>query len=158
MRGVTPFLCATISLIVFSSTPVDAESCKLGGSWKLVAFYAEDVATKARVHTYGERPSGYMTVTCDGRFSARAGTALTEPVLSIWEDVARTLIEPAGLVSGVYYWGTYRLDGNKIILRNEEARNTGWTIHDPTDLMWNEVKGTSKNGAIGRGLSDGAGF
>lgn len=122
-------------LMVINSSVMAGESCKLQGLWKLVAFDAEDVTTKVVAHIYGEQPSGYMTMTCGGRFSASAGIAHIEPVKSIWEEVARTLANRAG---------SYRLDGNKIIVRYDKARYEGWVVYYPLDSMSNEGKSESE--------------
>ena len=144
MRGVvTRFLCATICLIVFDSPVVGGESCKLEGTWRLMALHAEDVNTKVRVNIYGERPSGHMTMTCDGRFSAWAGAAQAEPVLSIWEDVASTFARPEGPVDTVYFSGTYLLEGDTIVVRNDKAHYADWTA--PLNLAWKVGKSEFKN-------------
>jgi Lipocalin-like domain len=132
MRSITQMIMsASMSLMIINSSVMAGESCKLQGIWKLVAFDAEDVTTKVVVHIYGERPSGYMTMTCGGRFGASAGIAHIEPVQSIWEEVARTLANHAG---------SYRLDGNKIIVRYDKARYEGWTVYYPLDSTSNQGK------------------
>ena len=64
----------------------------------------------------------------------------TEPVLSIWEDVARWIAESTPLDGAIYYSGSYRLDGTKIIFRSDKVRYEGSTIFDEFDLMWSEGK------------------
>lgn len=135
MRGITWMIIgASISFMVFNS-PVDAgENCKLEGSWRLVSFYAEDVISKAQVHIYGERPSGYMTVTCDGRFYAWVESAPPLAVQSVWEDVAQAIADRRA----IYYSGTYRLAQNSIVIRVDNVQHERWIANDGTALSWTE--------------------
>jgi hypothetical protein len=102
MHGITRMITvAAMSLMALNSPVLGGESCKFEGRWRLVAIHAEDI---------GERRSGYMTMSCDGRFGAWIGTAQSEPIQSIWEDVARTFSDPALPNRATYYSGSYRLD------------------------------------------------
>ena len=44
------------------------------------------------------------------------------------------------LYGAIYYSGSYRLDGTKIIFRSDKVRYEGSTIFDEFDLMWSEGK------------------
>ena len=139
MRGITGMIVsATMSLMVFSSPVIGRESCKLGGLWRLISLDVENVTSEKRVRIYSEYPSRYMTVTCDGRFSAWAGNTQAGPVLSIWEDVGRWIAESTPLDDAIYYSGSYRLDGTKITFRSDKVHYEGPTIFDKFDLMWGE--------------------
>lgn len=141
MHGTTRMiLSATISLMAFNFPVLADENCKLQGGWQLVSFLVEDVATKARNYVYGEHPSGSMRMTCDGRFSAWAGTVPNQPVLSVWDDVGRSLAEESGVLRAVYYSGTYRVHADKLIILVDKVRYEGRTPHDRPYLTWTEAK------------------
>ena len=131
---------ATISLIVSNFPVLAGEDCKLQGGWRLVSLYVKDVATQARNYIYGEHPSGHLRMSCDGRFDAWAGTIPNQPVLSIWDDVGRSLAEESGVLRAVYYSGTYRVHADKLIILVDKARYEGRTLHDGAYLPWKEAK------------------
>ena len=147
MRGITGMIVsATMFLMVFSSPVIGRESCKLGGLWRLISLDIENVTSEERVRIYSEYPNRYMTVTCDGRFSAWAGNTQTGPVLSIWEDVARWIAESTPLDDAIYYSGSYRLDGSKIIFRSDKVHYDGSNIFDEFNLIWSEGKAETEGG------------
>jgi hypothetical protein len=114
-------------LLTTSFAPAD-ETRDLAGAWKLVAFFTEDVQTKAKSHVYGEHPDGFLAITPGGRFYSFATVDWhTVPSRSNRVD-ARS----------IFYSGMYRLDGNKFILSTRVVSNEGWEGTDPFDMSWSE--------------------
>jgi hypothetical protein len=138
MRTKQTSISAAIGLLLLGSPVVADDICKLGGMWRLVSFHSEDVVTKARVNIYGERPWGYLTIQCDGRFYAWAANAQRRPVQSVWEDVAQSISELAAPRRAIYYSGIYSLTDDNMVIRVEKEQHGGWDISDAGDILWNE--------------------
>jgi hypothetical protein len=88
----------------------------LVGNWRLVSFYTEDSQTKQRTNTYGERPTGAIGFTPQGRFFAFATADNRRPAVSVEEQAAayRTIIA---------YTGAWRTDGDRFITKVDVAAN-----------------------------------
>jgi hypothetical protein len=91
----------------------------LAGSWKLISFFTEDVATKQRNNLYGEHPHGYIGITREGRFFGLVTPDQQQPAHTIEEQAAayRTMLA---------YSGKLALDGGKFVVKVDWAWNQEW--------------------------------
>lgn len=97
------------------------------GTFKLLSFYDESVATGKRTNVFGENPRGYLILTRDERIALIHVAASREGPKSL----PPTDTEAAGLFKSMLaYIGKYEIDptpptaaGTKIILRAEIASN-----------------------------------
>ena len=127
---------AAFGLAVFGLPAASADSSKVPGLWKIVAFHTEDVATKAQNRLYGERPIGFMKLETDGRLSAWLASGW--PVQSVWEDVASSFDPQRPAYRAVFYSGQYRLSGGTFLVHIDQAQHEGWVGAEPFDLTWTE--------------------
>lgn len=108
-----------IFLALFSFTSLARANDVLIGNWKLVSFYTEDVQTKQRTNTYGERPSGAIGFTAGGRFFAFA-TADGRKAPQTSEDQA------AAFKTVIAYTGKFKIEGDRFITKVDVAWNPAW--------------------------------
>jgi Lipocalin-like domain len=120
---------AAFGLLLLSAPAFAGDTLKLIGTWKLVAFFTEDVQTKARNHVYGEHPQGYLGITPQDRFFAFA--------TADWRRFAQPPAEEIEFRS-IFFSGKYRLQENKFIIQADTVWNEGWEGPDPFDMSWNE--------------------
>jgi hypothetical protein len=132
------FVRAMLGLSLCASPALSQSAQRIEGLWKLVSFEVEDVQTKARESVYGEQPWGYMQVTANGKFYAWARTQPLRPVESLWEDVARSIGGSEVIYRAVFYSGTHRIDGDKLIVDVDQATNEGPVGAALFDLSWSE--------------------
>lgn len=98
---------------------VDNDKEALVGSWRLVSCFMEDVETKAQKPIWGERPNGYIVLTAGGRWIV-VQTAEGRKAPQTDEDRA------AAFRSMLAYSGTYRTEGNKIVISVDIAWDESW--------------------------------
>lgn len=107
-------------LVAFLSlTPHARANDALLGNWKLVSFYAEDVDTKQRVHSFGEHPAGAIGFTPAGRFFGFV-TAENRKAPQTADEQA------AAFRTMVAYTGQWRVEGDKFITQVDVAWNPAW--------------------------------
>jgi hypothetical protein len=112
-----------LAAIVATGVPVRAENNPLVGTWRLVSFDREIVATKEVVHAYGGHGTGFATYTADGRFislnidSTRKPPAQPTATDSEAIDLYRTMAA---------YAGSYHVEGDTII------------VH--VDIAWDQIE------------------
>jgi len=95
------------------------ERAKIQGVWKLVSYDVEVQATGQKEHLMGEHPTGYAIFTPEGRAMFVVTGEGRKP--------AATVQERAELLNSVVaYTGTYRLDGDKWVVRVDAASNPEW--------------------------------
>jgi hypothetical protein len=95
------------------------------GSWKLVALYRKK-ETGERVTYMGERPSGRITYTEDGRMHAIVvADSRPRPEARPSESDKARLFETT-----VAYSGTYRVEGATVTHSVDVSWNEQWTGHD----------------------------
>jgi hypothetical protein len=87
----------------------------LVGNWTLKSFYTEDQAGQ-RTNTYGERPTGAIGFTPEGRFFAFATADGRKPAQSV-EDQA------AAYRTAIAYTGRWRVDGDRFVTQVDVAVN-----------------------------------
>ena len=95
---------------------------KLAGSWKLVSFFTEDVATRARNNLYGEHPNGYIGITREGTEARFFGLVTPDG-----QQAAHSVEEQAAVYRAMLaYTGKLTLDGGKFIVNVDLAWNRDW--------------------------------
>ena len=93
------------------------------GCWRLVSQHAETQGTNEREHPYGERPFGRLVLLPDGHMIA----------LMVAEDrkEGHSDADQAALFrSMLAYTGTYRVEGDRFIVKVESSWNQEWTGTD----------------------------
>lgn len=90
-----------------AQTPAASAAEQIVGTWKLVSYVGEDVASGARSDVMGPHPSGYIEYGRDGRMIVIiVGTDRKKPAASV-----ATPAEAQALLSSLLaYAGTYTLD------------------------------------------------
>lgn len=92
---------------------------RLAGSWKLVSFFTEDVATKERNNLYGEHPNGFIGITREGRFFGL--------VTPDGQQAAHSVEEQAAVYRAMLaYTGKLTLDGGRFTVKVDLAWNRDW--------------------------------
>ena len=107
-------------LFVIALKPSFAEDrAQVQGVWKLVSLEVEIQSTGQKEFPMGQKPTGYVTFTAEGRvFFVLTGEG---------RKPAETDQERAALLSSlVAYTGPYRLEGDKWITKVEVAWNPEW--------------------------------
>jgi hypothetical protein len=134
---------AVCGLALLTMPALSEEPPRLAGLWRLSAFFAENIETKARTHTYGERPMGYMGINADGGFDAWAMSDLPRldssgpgPVPSIWEIDHSLPLHAAGF-RAILYSGRVRPEGSTLSVSIDKAHHVGF-YPDPIHVLWNE--------------------
>jgi hypothetical protein len=117
---------AALGVTCFALPAGGDEPPRLGGLWRLSAFYAEDIASKERTDIYGPRPIGYMGVDGNGNFDAWAMSA---------EGTSGRLVARRA----VFYSGSISVHGNSAVVRIDKAEHQGF-YPDPIHVIWNEFK------------------
>ena len=133
--------------VAFLTLPVlSDEQPRLAGLWRLSAFYAENIDTKARTHTYGERPIGFMGINVEGGFDAWAmsdwpGRHMinSAPAPSIWEKAAQSLPQYAAGYRAILYSGRLRPEEGALIVGIDKAEHVGF-YPEHFHVLWNEFQ------------------
>jgi hypothetical protein len=68
-----------LAAIVATGVPVRAEDNPLVGTWRLISFDREIVATKEVVHAFGGHAAGFSTYAADGRYMSMIVDATRKP-------------------------------------------------------------------------------
>lgn len=91
----------------------------LVGTWRLVSCFMEDVETKERKPVWGKHPNGFIVLTAGGRWIViQTAEGRKAPLTD--EDYA------AAFRSMLAYSGTYRTEGNKILISVDIAWDESW--------------------------------
>ena len=125
MRRIAAFA-AAIALLATSGMAATAEdlASQIVGVWKLKNIERKELASGKAVKYFGKNPSGYLHFTKGGRWIsegfAEARKVPAAPELSDAERVAlfKTMFA---------YAGTYKLEGDKLILAIDASWNQAWT-------------------------------
>lgn len=125
-RRVTAFALLPASIISLTTAlvvvPTEAQSPSGGnpvlGTWKLKSFVREVTATGEKFNQMGERPSGYISYSADGRMYAIATSHnRIKPGDADAADEERVKLHRTMFA----YAGTYSLEGDKVTIM--------WTCH-----------------------------
>jgi hypothetical protein len=120
MIGRTLVLLAAITATGVSARAGDNP---LVGTWRLVSFDREIVATKELVHAFGGRGTGFSTYTPDGRYSSMVIDS-TRPSPAQPTATDAEAISLYRTMNG--YAGSYRIEGDRIVLH--------------LDITWNQIE------------------
>jgi hypothetical protein len=113
--------------IVATGIPAGAQNpSPIVGTWRVVSFDREIVETKAISHGFGGHPMGRLTFTSDGQMMSMVVDSTRKPPAQPTAtdaeavDLFRTMLA---------YAGTYRVQGNEIIIHveiswNQDPKNT----------------------------------
>src|SRR5262249_14730801 len=106
-----------------NAVPAHAEDNPLVGTWRLVSFDREIVATKEVVKAFGGHGTGFTTYTADGRYSSLTIDSTRKPPAQpmATDPEAISLYRTMSA-----YAGSYRIEGGKI------------AIH--LDITWNQLE------------------
>jgi hypothetical protein len=142
-----------VILLLLAQPALADERAKLSGTWKLVTWVLEDTQTGERKPAaFGERPTGYVIFTPEGRlFALITATGRSAPQSIEDQSTAyRTMIA---------YTGKYRLEGSRFITKVDAAWNEGWigTEQDRVyrlvgDKLYIESPPVSQDGRSFRGI------
>jgi hypothetical protein len=99
--------------------PTSSEAAPLVGTWKLVSAVMEDVETKEQELAWGEKPSGIIVLTPTSRWIA---VQTAEGRRSPHTDEERA----AAFRSMLAYSGSYRIEGQQIIIKVDIAWDESW--------------------------------
>ena len=115
-----------------------AETAKdLVGTWRLVSWVEEETEGKAQHKNFGDDPNGILMYTADGRMSI----IFTDPRRQPPASPMATDAEAAQLFRGmVAYAGSYRIDGDKVLVHVDASWNRAWDGMDRPPVSV-EVKG-----------------
>jgi hypothetical protein len=91
----------------------------LVGTWKLLSCVLEDVETGEQKQVWGSNPNGYIVMTPEGRWIVLQ-TAEGRRVPQTDED------RIAAFKSLLAYSGTYRSDGDRIVIKVDIAADESW--------------------------------
>lgn len=116
--------------IVATGIPAGAQSTsRIVGTWRVVSYDREVVETKAISHGFGGNPMGLVTYTPDGRMMLMIVDATRKPPAK----PTATDAEAVGLYrTMIAYAGTYRVQGNEIIIHVEISSEQTTTGTDQT--------------------------
>jgi len=106
---------AVLALFLVAVQPCFAdEGTKMLGIWKLVSFEVEIQATGQKESVWGQKPTGYVIFSPEGRaFFILTGEG---------RKPAKTVEERANLLNSlISYTGMYRIEGNKWITKVDVA-------------------------------------
>lgn len=123
-------LLVALALLPFTQTAAQAPARasaaeEILGTWKLLSYVGEDVASGARTDVMGAHPSGYIEYGRDGRMMVIiAGTGRRKPA----GPVATPAEAQALLTSLLAYAGTYTLD------------TQAHTVTHHIDVSWDETR------------------
>lgn len=129
-----------IGLTLTSATAREANA--IAGKWEVQAFYIEDVATEERHDVYGSHPIGTMQLLPDGGFNAQIRNKQPDIPMSVWEDVAYSLMPESA--RGIVYEGTYRVQGDMVFVYVTKVRHEGLVGSDAFDMSWEEGRSAAE--------------
>jgi Lipocalin-like domain len=109
-----------LAAIVATGVPVRAENNPLVGTWRLVSFDREIVATKEVVHAFGGHATGFSTYTADGRYIS----LIVDSTRKLPAQPMATDAEAISLYRTMNaYAGSYRVEGDTIIYHYDISMN-----------------------------------
>ena len=107
------------------------------GTWRLRS-HVVTTAAGVRSHPYGERPTGYLSYSADGRMQV-IGAAQDRAIPA---GPSPTQRERAALHDTLFaYAGTYTIDGGRIVHHVDISWNETWTGSDQVRLF--ELRGNT---------------
>jgi hypothetical protein len=123
---------------------------QLVGLWKLTSHANKVVATGAAMHPFGQRPSGYQLFTRGGRMiHVIFGENRKAPAGTVPTDAERIALFRSVIAQS----GTYKLDGNTILIQYDGSANqvlTGTSRTYSAEVNGNKLTLTSSPFASGQ--------
>jgi hypothetical protein len=117
------------SLLMVS--PSLAQSNDLLGTWRLVSAVATNASGERDLHPYGQKPSGLLTYTPDGRLTAIIAHDGRRPLSG--DRISAPSAERAEAYATFFaYAGSYKIEGDKVVHHVEIASVPNWV---GTDLV-----------------------
>jgi hypothetical protein len=112
-----------ISALLLTQLAIADERAKLVGTWRLLSFENEFQDGSPRRAVYGQKPTGYIIFTAEGRMAAIIeGEGRQSP---------KTDEDRAALLRTMFaYTGLYRLEGDKWITKIDVSWNPAWNGTD----------------------------
>jgi Lipocalin-like domain len=133
---------ATILVGLTLTSAAAREANAIAGKWEVRAFYTEDVASKERHDVYGSHPIGTMQLLPDGHFNAQIRNKQPDIPMSVWEDVAYSLMPES--TREISYGGTYRVHAETMFVHVTNVRHEGLVGTDAFDMSWDEGRSTAE--------------
>lgn len=123
MQAMKLLVGALVLLMSFGSVAAGNEA--LYGTWRLVSFTSQDVATGLKTDTFGKSPRGFLSYGRDGRMSALI-VKDERPKLT---DLAKVTNEERSELfkTMIAYGGTFSIDGNVVKHHVDISWNENWT-------------------------------
>jgi hypothetical protein len=118
-KGTTMIVRALVILVAIVATGIPAGAqnpSSIVGTWRVVSFEREIVETKAVSQGFGGHAMGFVTYTPDGRMMFMIVDATRKPPAQPTATDAEAVSLYRTMVA---YGGTYRVQGNEIILHEE---------------------------------------
>jgi hypothetical protein len=108
------WLIVLVGVLIFAQIGYAADKPQILGIWKLLSFEAEIQATGQKEPVMGQKPTGYVIFTAEGRaFFILTGEGRTPP---------KTVQDRAQLLNSlISYTGMYRIEGDKWITKVDVA-------------------------------------
>jgi hypothetical protein len=116
---------AGILLIVTASGTSAQANEQLLGTWRLISFTAQVVATGERVDTFGDAPQGYLNYTGDGRVLVIIVKEKRPKRSDLAQMIDAERLELFNTM--VAYGGTFSVDGDRITHNVDISWNENWT-------------------------------
>jgi lipocalin-like protein len=111
-------------LLILPHSAAAQDTTSVVGVWKLTSLVTKEVATGKTVHPLGESPIGYTIYTRGGHFiSATTAANRKAPAGASPTDAERIELHK----TAVFTSGTYRQEGNKVIIRYDQSWHQAWT-------------------------------
>ena len=120
---------AALAFLLTLAEPAAAQdlASSIVGVWKMTSFVRKEVATGKTINSYGQHPAGMVVYTKGGHFVAfvaaedRKAPAKTDPTDAERIELFKTMFG---------FGGTYKIDGNKLILHMDTSWIQSWTGTD----------------------------
>ena len=137
-------ICVTLGVLFVCPVAAQAElASDIVGVWKVVSIETKEVQSGKVTHPLGESLAGTFTFTRGGNFSGMVfRTDRKAPATSNATEAERIAL----FNSLVAYNGTYRTEGNKLIMKIENSHIQAWNGTDRTltvDISGRRLTGRS---------------
>jgi Lipocalin-like domain len=113
------------AIVLVTSVKADAQVDQLYGTWRLLSWTRQVVATGESVDSFGKAPNGFLTYGRDGRMSAiivRANRLRPADLAKLTDQERAELYKTM-----VAYAGTFKVDGARVIHNVDISWSENWT-------------------------------
>ena len=114
---------AAVAALSINASAWGAELADLVGSWKLVSYVSEELATGKKIALLGEHPKGYIIYTPQGRMMVLFVHETRSPPKGEEDriDLHKNMVS---------YSGRYTVEGEKVVHHLDVSWNESWTGTD----------------------------